>query len=71
MKLTIELDDKLLEHAREAYGAATDDDAIRQAVEEAVRARAYKFLATQIGREKNAVDVPRRRERRVSKSKVA
>ena len=67
MKKTLHLDDKLLAEARAACGASTDTDTIRLGLEGLVRHAAYQRLATFIGSEPDAKDVPRRRERPAAK----
>ena len=71
MKKTIEVDPELLKKARKESGAATDEEAIRRALQELVRAGAYRRLAEYGGSEPNALDVPRRREKPASKRRIA
>jgi hypothetical protein len=69
MKKTLNLDETLLADARAACGAMTDTDTIRLGLEALVRHAAYQRLAALIGSEPDAKDVPRRRERPVSRRK--
>jgi len=62
MKKTFNVDEKLLREAREACGAATDTETIRQGLEALVRHAAYQELKKFFGTEPDAKDVPRRRE---------
>ncbi|HVB39629.1 MAG TPA: type II toxin-antitoxin system VapB family antitoxin [Terriglobales bacterium] len=62
MKKTLNIDAQLLKNAREACGAATDTEAVRQGLEALVQRRAYQRLAALRGSEPDAQDVPRRRE---------
>lgn len=62
MKKTLNVDENLLQEAKEACGAATDTDAIRLGLESLVRHAAYQRLQALIGTEPDAQDVPRRRE---------
>jgi hypothetical protein len=71
LKKTFNVDPKLLKQAREACGAKTDTDAIRQGLEMLVLRAANLRLAALIGTEKNLGDVPRRREEPASRRKVA
>jgi hypothetical protein len=71
MKKTFNVDDKLLNEAKEACGARTDTETIRLGLEALVRHAAYQRLRTLAGSEPNAKDVPRRRERPSIKPQVA
>ena len=71
MKKTVNVDPKLLKEARQACGAKTDTDTIREGLEALVRHAAYQRLRALIGSEPNAQDVPRRREKPVTRRKVA
>lgn len=62
MKKTLQIDEKTLRDAREACGASTDTETIRLGLESLIRHAAYQRLSQLAGSEKNAVDVPRRRE---------
>lgn len=65
MKKTLNIDEKLLADAREATGATTDTDAVRLALEAAVRTAAYQRMRSYLGTEAYSEDVPRRREKPV------
>jgi Bacterial antitoxin of type II TA system, VapB len=71
MKKTFNLDEQLLREAKEACGASTYTDTVRQGLEALVRRAAYQRLATLFGSEPGAQDVPRRRERPVRKRRGA
>ncbi len=71
MKKTLNIDDKLLDEAKEACGATSDTETVRLGLEALIRHAAYQRLRTLRGSEKDAVDVPRRREPAASKRKVA
>jgi Arc/MetJ family transcription regulator len=71
MKKTFNIDENLLQEAREACGAATDTDAIRLGLESLVRHAAYQRLRALLGTEPDAQDVPRRRERPSTSRRVA
>ncbi|MGI8745984.1 MAG: type II toxin-antitoxin system VapB family antitoxin [Bryobacteraceae bacterium] len=71
MKKTFNVDETLLKEAKAACGATTDTETIRLGLEALVRRAAYKQLQALIGSEPHAQDVPRRRERRKSKRRVA
>jgi Arc/MetJ family transcription regulator len=62
MKKTLNIDDTLLESARQACGATTDTETIRLGLESLVRHAAYRRLQALVGSEPDAQDVPRRRE---------
>ena len=62
MKKTLILDDELLKAAKEASGASTDTEAIRQGLQALVRHAAYQRLRALRGSEPDAQDVPRRGE---------
>jgi hypothetical protein len=63
MKKTFNVDENLLRQAKKDCGAATNTETIRLGLEALVRHAAYQRLATYIGSEPDAQDVPRRRER--------
>ena len=71
MKKTFHLDDKLLKEAKLACSASTDTETVRLGLEALVRHAAYERLRALRGSEPGAQDVPRRRERRSPKRKVA
>lgn len=71
MKKTFNLDDKLFKEAKVACGATTDTETVRLGLEALVRHAAYQRLRALRGTEPHAQDVPRRRERRSAKSRVA
>jgi hypothetical protein len=71
MKKTLNLDEKLLQEAKEACGAATDTETIRLGLEALVRHAAYQRSRAFAGSERTAVDVPRRREAPSRKRKVS
>lgn len=71
MKKTLHIDEKLLRAARQASHAATDTETVRLGLESLVRHAAYQRLRALRGSEPEAVEVPRRRERRVAKRRVA
>jgi Arc/MetJ family transcription regulator len=70
MKKTLNIDEELLREAKEACGAKTDVDAVRQGLEALVRHAAYQRSREYLGSEKNAVDVRRWREKPVIKRKA-
>ena len=71
MKKTFNVDAKLLKEARAAVHAGTDTETIRLGLEALVRHAAYQGLRTFLGTEPDAKDVPRRREKPVSKRRAA
>ena len=71
MKKTLNIDAKLLQEAKKACGASTDTEAVRQGLEVLVRHAAYQRLASLMGSEPDARDVPRRREKPASKRRAA
>ena len=71
MKKTFNVDPKLLKEARAAVRAGTDTETIRLGLEALVRHAAYQRLRELLGTEPDAKDVPRRREKPVSKRKAA
>ena len=72
MKKTLHLDEALLRDAKTACGARTDTETVRLGLEALVCDAAYARLKAYLGTEKSAYEVPRRRERPVSrKGKVA
>jgi hypothetical protein len=56
------MDEDLLREARSASGARTDTEAVRPGLEFLVRQGAYERLRALLGKERQAIDVPRRRE---------
>jgi hypothetical protein len=71
MKKTLNIDARLLAEAKEACGATSDTEVVRLGLEALVRHAAYQRLRTFLGTEPDASDVPRRREKPVSKRRVA
>jgi len=71
MKKTLNVDDKLFQEAKASCGATTDTETVRLGLEALVRQAAYERLRALRGTEPRAQDVPRRRERRPVKRKVA
>lgn len=71
MKKTFNLDDKLFKEAKVACGATTDTETVRLGLEALVRHAAYQRLRALRGTEPHAQDVPRRRDRRSAKRRVA
>jgi Arc/MetJ family transcription regulator len=71
MKKTFNLDDRLVKEAKVASGASTDTETVRLGLEALVRHAAYERLRALRGAEPHAKDVPRRRERRSAKRRVA
>ncbi|MBI2687875.1 MAG: type II toxin-antitoxin system VapB family antitoxin [Acidobacteria bacterium] len=71
MKKTILVDEKLFKEAKAACGALTDTETVRQGLEALVRHAAYQRLRALRGTERNPSNVPRRREGRGHKRKVA
>ena len=71
MKKTFNVDDKLLKEAKAACGATTDTETVRLGLDALVRHAAYERLRALRGVEPHATDVPRRRERRSPKRRVA
>ena len=71
MKKTLNVDDELFKEAKIASGAATGTETVRLGLEALVRRAAYERLRALRGAEPGARDVPRRRERRPAKRKVA
>jgi Arc/MetJ family transcription regulator len=71
MKKTFNLDDRLIKEAKVACGASTDTETVRLGLEALVRHAAYERLRALRGSEPHAQYVPRRRERRSAKRKVA
>lgn len=62
MKKTLNIDQALLEEAKEACGARTDTETVRQGLEALIRRAANQRLKALFGSEPDAQDVPRRRE---------
>ena len=69
MKKTLHIDETLLARAREACGASTDTETVRQGLESLVRKAAYERARQFLGSEPDAKDVPRRREEPVRKKR--
>jgi Arc/MetJ family transcription regulator len=63
MKKTLNIDEKLLQQAKEACGAATDTQTIQKGLEALVQHAASEQLRALLGSEPDAEDVPRRREK--------
>ena len=70
MKKTFHVDDQLFQEAKAACGATTETETVRLGLEALVRHAAYQRLRALRGTERDAVDVPRRREGPASKRKV-
>jgi hypothetical protein len=64
MKKTLNVDEELLNQAKNSCGAITDTETIRLGLESLVRHAAYERLRALRGTEPHAQDVPRRRETR-------
>ncbi len=71
MKKTLNIDDALFKQAKLACGASTDTDTVRLGLESLVRRAAYERLRALGGTERDAQDVPRRREEPIAKAKIA
>ena len=71
MKKTFNVDDKLFEEAKSACGATTDTETVRLGLQALIRHAAYQRMRAMLGTEKNAVDVPRRRTKALTKSQAA
>ena len=71
MKKTLNVDDQLFAEAKAACGASTDTETVHLGLEALVRRAAYERLRAFRGSEKMQPDVPRRREEKASKRKVA
>jgi hypothetical protein len=71
MNKTFNVSEELLREAKAACGATTDTDTLRLGLEALIRHAAYERLRALRGAEPRAQDVPRRRERRSSKGRVA
>jgi Arc/MetJ family transcription regulator len=71
MKKTLNIDAKLLQEARKACAASTDTETVKLGLEALVRQAAYARLRELRGTEPAALDVPRRREQRGAKRRVA
>ena len=61
MKMTLEIDPKLLAEAKAACGAITDVEVVHQGLHALVRHTAYQRARALLGSEPDAQDVPRRR----------
>ena len=71
MKKTFNIDEKLFQEAKAACGATTDTETVRRGLQALVRHAAYQRIRAMLGTEKNAVDVPRRREKALAKRQAA
>ncbi len=71
MKKTLNIEDKLLNDAKLASGAATDTETVRLGLEALVRHAAYERLRALRGNEPRATVSPRRRQKTATKPKVA
>ena len=71
MKKTLHIDDDLLREAKLACDATTDTETVSLGLEALVRHAAYQRLRALRGSEPHARDVPRRRENRAHRRKVA
>ncbi len=71
MKKTFNIDPKLLKEAREACGAKTDTETIREGLEMLVRRAANLRLIALLGTMPDIKDVPRRREEPVTRKRRA
>jgi Arc/MetJ family transcription regulator len=70
MKKTLNIDEELLKEAKQACGAITDTEAVHKGLEALVRHAALQRMRAYLGTETNAVDVPRRREKPVTKRRT-
>ena len=71
MKKTFNIDEKLFQEAKAACGASTDTETVRLGLQALIRHAAYQRMRAMLGTEKNAVDVPRRRTKALTKSQAA
>ena len=71
MKKTLNVDDELFHQARAACGASTDTETVRLGLQALVRRAEYERLRMLRGGEPNAQDVPRRREKPLTKRKLS
>jgi len=71
MKKTLNIDEKMLQEAKQACGASTDTETVRLGLEALIRHAAYQRLRQLRGSEKGAADVPRRRGEARTKGRVA
>lgn len=62
MKKTLHIDETTLQNAKRACGARTDTETVRLGLTALIQNAAYERLRKLRGSEKNAADVPRRRE---------
>ena len=62
MKKTLHIDIAMLREAKEACGASTDTETVRQGLEALIRHTAYQRLRKLKGSEKGPIETPRRRE---------
>jgi Arc/MetJ family transcription regulator len=70
-KKTFNIDAALLAEARQACGAHTDTDAIRQGLEALLQRAASQRMIAYLGTESDAQDVPRGRETPARKKRIA
>lgn len=63
MKKTLNIEETLINEAKQACGATTDTETVRLGLEALVRHAAYERLRALRGSEPRAADVPRRREK--------
>ena len=71
MKKTFNIDDTLFQEAKAACGAATETETVRLGLTALIRHAAYQRMRALRGSERQAPDVPRRREKPATKPKVA
>lgn len=71
MKKTLNIDAGLLEEAKRAASSATDTETVRRGLEALIRHAAYQRLKALKGSETEAKDVPRRRDRAVTRRRPA
>ena len=71
MKKTLHIDEKLLQEARTVSRAATDTETVRMGLEALIRHAAQERLRSLRGTDRDARDVPRRRERPARKRRGA
>jgi len=71
MKKTLNIDEKMLQEAKQACGASTDTETVRLGLEALIRHAAYQRLRQLRGSEKGAADVSRRRGEARTKGRVA
>jgi len=71
MKKTFNIDEDLIRKAKIACGAATETETIRLGLQALIRHRAYQNTRALLGTEKDALDVPRRREKVVTRRRAS